>query len=777
MPALYFTLPISSLNNTILTGKLNYFQTPSMPTTKSKTELLLVRIQQGENKEETFEQLMINLHKAAAGESIGFEVISYNQHIYFFIRIPTYLHELIEGQLYAMYPDCEIEVKEDYTKFSKSLEGFASKSLSLTRSDLYPIRTFTEVEGDSLASIFSILSKAEENEQIWIQVLINPLRDNWKLNFRRRWKMKFINIPNFFRIKDYFKLKSRKEIRAKDRQVWEKKAEKRLFKTNIRLAYIAKTQAQAKQKLMALARGFSQFNTIEFNAFKESKIENSKAFLKKYKNLEFDRKTYNFSSEEVASVYHHPNADEIPHIVHVLSRKAEPPRDLPKEGTQQELSFFGVTNYHNQKMKFGIKRNDRRRHLYVVGKSGTGKSKLLELLIKDDILSGQGTGVLDPHGDLVDSILKVIPKERAQDVILFDPSDMEYPIAFNPLETVAPEFRVRITLGFIEIFKKLFGANWTPRLEHVLRYTTLALLDSENTTILSILKMLSDKNYRQKIVSRIQDSVVKNFWVNEFASWSEKFDNEAITPLLNKVGQFVSTSLIRNIVGQPKNAINIREIMDGRKILLMKISKGYLGEENAQLIGAMIITKIQQAAMARSDTAEEERRDFYLYCDEFQYFATDTFAEILSEARKYHLNITMAHQYMGQMTEIVRTTVFGNVGAMINFRVGAEDAAIMEQEYTPIFKVRDIINLGVQEIYMKMSVDGEMREAFSARTLKMEYPKENFAKEIIDQSREKYTRTREDVENDLKAWDEAGSAKEDINPKDAGEENFEEPLI
>jgi hypothetical protein len=286
--------------------------------------------------------------------------------------------------------------------------------------------------------------------------------------------------------------------------------------------------------------------------------------------------------------------------------------------------------------------------------------------------------------------------------------------------------------------------------------------------------MLTDKNYRQTIVSRIKDNVVKNFWVSEFAGWSEKFDAEAITPLLNKVGQFVATNMIRNIIGQPKNKINIREIMDGQKILLMKVSKGLLGEENSGLMGAMIITKMYQAAMSRADMKEEDRKDFYFYVDEFQNFATDTFAEILSEARKYRLDLTIAHQYMGQLTGLIQKTVFGNVGSMISFRVGADDADVLAQEYNPIFKERDIINLGVREFYCKMSINGEIREAFSARTMDVPKIKRNFVKEIIENSRKTYCETRASVEETLAKWDESG---EFANAAPEGDPEFEEPLI
>ncbi|HEC21193.1 MAG TPA: type IV secretory system conjugative DNA transfer family protein, partial [Candidatus Peregrinibacteria bacterium] len=667
---------------------------------KSALVNLLVKIDQGEGKGEKrevlFEQFLTNLHEVLEGAQASLEIVSYNQHIYFYVTIYRHLKELVSGQIYALYPDTEIVEVEDYVKIEAVRGKCAGAELYLSRSDVYPFKTHKEFEGDSLANIFSVLSKTDENEQIWVQVLAQPREDTWKLNLVRSLKRKLAIIKRVFRLKMYFKIQGRKALKQAEKEAMSQKGKARVFKVGIRMLYVARDKKRAEEKMKSLAKAYAQFNTLDLNAFKSSRVANKEAFLKRYKARNFSRNNCQLSSEELASVYHYPNADIMPHIVHVLSRKAEPPRDLPREENtkSEDLSYFGLTNYHNQNIKFGIKRSDRRRHLYVVGKSGTGKSKMLELLIIDDIKAGKGVGVLDPHGDLVESILRYIPQERMKDVVYFDPADAEYPIAFNPLEQVPPEFRVRVTIGFIDIFKKLFGANWTPRLEHVLRYTTLALLDSPNTTVLSIVKMLSDKNYRQKIVARIEDSVVKNFWVNEFAAWSEKFDNEAIMPVLNKVGQFVSTSLIRNIVGQPQNNVKMRDIMDNQKILLMKISKGKLGEENAGLIGAMVVTKIQQAAMSRADIPEEQRKDFYLYCDEFQYFATDTFAEILSEARKYRLNLTMAHQYMGQLSSLIKTTVFGNVGSIINFRVGAEDAIILEQEYTPIFKIRDIINLG-----------------------------------------------------------------------------------
>lgn len=741
---------------------------------------LLVKIPPSENKETAFEELLNNLNEIMTNVTVGFELVSAHQHIYFYVRVSTEGRYVVEGQIYANYPDAEITEVKDYVHkdILNKDKGFACANMVLNRSDIYPIKSHPQFEDDSLVGIFSVLSKASNGEEAWIQVISKPLEETWSLNLGRKWSMKKTSIKNIFRLRDYMKLKGKAALRSAEKEEFHKKAEKNIYQVGIRIGYAAPTQAMAEAKLESLKRAFFQFNTTDYNGFRGVKTSPD-GFLRDYANLRFGP-SYLLNVEELASVYHYPHPDQVPHIVHVVSRKKEPPESLPKEGSipLNEMSVFGSTNYHNQNTRFGIKRIDRRRHLYVVGKSGTGKSKMLELLIASDIQAGKGVGVLDPHGDLVDNVLKYVPEHRKDDVIIFDPGDMEFPIAFNPLEQVPEEYRIRVTIGFVEIFKKLFGNNWTNRLEHVLRYTTLALLDSPNTTVLSILKMLSDKNYRQKIVANIQDSVVKNFWVNEFAGWSEKFDNEAIMPLLNKVGQFVSTSLIRNIVGQPENKVNIREIMDDQKILLMKISKGKLGEENCGLIGAMMITKMQQAAMQRADMPEEQRKDFYLYCDEFQYFATDTFAEILSEARKYRLNLTMAHQYMGQLSDLVKTTVFGNVGSIINFRVGAEDAVSLEKEYTPKFMVRDIINLGVREMYIKMSIDGEIKDAFSARTIDVPPITHDLSAEIRDLSRAKYCRPLSEVQEILRTWDENASAEPGKEVLlDAGQENFEAPIV
>lgn len=745
--------------------------------------LLLVRIQQWEEgttkTEPRFAQLLTNLHEQIAGETVSFELVSYRQHIYFYVHIPDRLRELVEGQIYSLYHDAVIEEQSgDYvsTVAPSTKEVFVSSQLLKRRVDIYPWKRYDEFEGDSLAGLFTVMSKAGEGQQLWAQVVVEPQLDSFWFNVRRTWKFFINRIKQWFRFRDRVKARAQKDFRVREREGLSEKAKERQYRVAIRVAAFALESTKALGQLKALAQAYAQFNTIDWNGFVPGTTLQGAAALERWQQRSLSG-TALMGIKELAGIYHFPDPDIVPHIVHVMARRAEPPLDLPKADDPHVLPF-GCTNYHNQKTPFGLLREDRARHLYVVGKSGTGKSKLLELLIATDIKEGKGVCVMDPHGDLVDAVIKHIPKERVNDIVYFNPMDIEYPIAFNPMEAVKPELKLRVTIGFIEIFKKIFGANWTSRLEHVLRQTTLALLDSKGTTVFSILKMLSDKNYRQTIVSRIEDSVVKNFWVNEFAAWSEKFDNEAITPLLNKVGQLVSTNLIRNIIGQPFNTFNFRAIMDNQKVMLVKLNKGLLGEENAALLGAMMITKIQQAALERADMAEEKRKEFYLYCDEFQYFATDTFAEILSEARKYKLSLTISHQYLGQLNTIVRTTVFGNIGTIVSFRVGAEDAVILEKEFTPVFRVRDIINLAVREFYIKMSVHGQTRDAFSGTTLDCSAPEQNFKEDIVTHSRATFAKPKAEVEGLLRKWDESGGdVSQEAWYSGALDEEFAPPIV
>jgi len=400
------------------------------------------------------------------------------------------------------------------------------------------------------------------------------------------------------------------------------------------------------------------------------------------------------------------------------------------------VTYFGETNFRNEKKKFGIKKRDRARHMYVIGKTGTGKTTLLENMAIQDILNGEGVGIVDPHGEFAEKMLKFVPKNRVQDVLYFAPHDIDWPIAFNVMENVDPTQRHLVANGLLGVFKKIWPDVWSPRMEYILNNSILALLEYPESTLLGINRMLSDKSYREKVVNNVSDPAVKSFWVNEFAKYSDKFSTEASAAIQNKVGQFITNPLVRNMIGQPKSSFDIREIMDDKKIFLMNLSKGRIGEENSRLIGAMLITKIYLAAMSRVDIPENEREDFYLYVDEFQNFANDSFKDILSEARKYRLNLVLAHQYIAQMEESIQEAVFGNVGTLITFRVGASDAETLENEFAPEFDIQDIVGLGFGSIYLKLMIDGMSSRPFSAGTLPpIKIAGKTFEEKIIEESR------------------------------------------
>jgi len=433
--------------------------------------------------------------------------------------------------------------------------------------------------------------------------------------------------------------------------------------------------------------------------------------------------------------------------------------DENKIPINRDITYFGKTNFRNHESVFGIKRKDRRQHMYVLGKSGTGKSVLLSNLIVQNINNGEGVCVVDPHGELVEDILHLIPEHRVKDVIYFNPADPDFHVGFNVIQLDDPRYKHLVASGLMGIFTKIWANAWSARMEYILNNAILALLDTPDTTMLGIPRMLVDKDYRQMIINNLKDPVVKAFWVHEYEQWRDQFRNEAIAPIQNKVGQFLSTSIIRNVVGQQRSTIDIFDIMNEGKIFLVNVSKGRIGEDNSALLGGMIITKIQLATMERVRIPENERKDFYLYVDEFQNFATDAFANILSEARKYRLNLIVAHQYTAQLEtkdggSKVRDSVFGNVGTMIIFRVGADDADFLEKEFEPEFMAQDLVNLPNYHVYLKLMIDGVTSRPFSAQTLpplKVDLTA-GVKDKIIESSRRLYTRSRVEVEDEINKW-------------------------
>lgn len=432
--------------------------------------------------------------------------------------------------------------------------------------------------------------------------------------------------------------------------------------------------------------------------------------------------------------------------------------DLPEAN---DIIYLGETSFRKEKVRFGIKNDDRRRHMYVVGSTGMGKSELLKNMAIQDIEAGRGMCFIDPHGDSADALLDFVPEERIKDVVYLNPDDLEFPIAFNVMEGIGFDYRHLVASGLVGVFKKIWGAEaWSGRMEYILNNTILALLEYPDSTLLGINRLMSSKEYRKKVVANITDPIVKSFWTDEFAKYADKFATEATAAIQNKVGQFASNNLIRNILGQPKSKIDIRKIMDEGKILIVNVSRGKIGEDASRLLGAFLVTKIQLAAMSRVDIPESQRRDFYLYVDEFQHFATESFANILSEARKYHLSLIMAHQYIKQMEEPVMDAVFGNVGTIITFRVGADDAEFLEKWFQPDFMMSDIVNLGKYTVYLKLMINGVSSKGFSADMLRpFSQPEKSNREAIIAYSRETYGTPRAVVQKEIADW--AGSGVEE----------------
>lgn len=687
--------------------------------------------------------------------NISFEIVIKEGYLYFFIVCEKDYLDLIRGQLFSQYPDLEIQEVSDYLlNLSEKTRGVA---LKLERPSAYPLKTYKEIKTDFLSSLSGLATSVGKNEMVIIQLLLEPINKDL-MSF----KAKEI-LGNMWRST------MRKNSSLKD-LLSEKESEK-LSQTLFKSSVIIASDANEKSEFL-ITSVLSLFKLLENPNFNSFKTGSTLRDLETFKKRVLSKNTLILNCEELATIFHMPTKiSGIAQVAVSKTKTAEPPINLP---TTPEVIPFATTNFRGMQKEFSIKREDRRKHLYVVGKTGVGKSKLIELLALADIKEKKGCVIMDPHGDLSEEMLRFIPRERLYDVVYFNPADTEFPMSFNPLEGVTTfEFRQNVVAGFISIFKKLFSFTWNQRLEHVLRYTTLALLDVPNATVLGIPKILSDTKYRQEVVAQIKDPLVKKFWTTEFSSWNEQYAGEAITPLINKVGQFVANPIIRNIVGQPKSTIKIDDIINNEKILIANFSLGKLGEENSALLGAMFITKLWQAAVARSAIAESERKDTFLYVDEFQNFATSAFANILSEARKYKLNLTVAHQYMTQLPEEVRSTIFGNVGSIISFRVGGEDANVLEKEFKPSFVAEDFMNLDMRNFFVKMTIDGQTATPFSGRTLDFPKPDEDLLHDVVRISRERWAKPRVEVEKQISLQEQSlGTSAPEEKPK-----NFTEPLI
>lgn len=763
------------------------------------------------------------LHSLSPKEGrVNLEVGYSGGKIAFFVRGDEGALRLSESQLYAQYPDIEIDhLVEDPFKVGAN-ETVISADLTLAGPEIFPIKRhpqfddmLTRVNVDPIAGITSTLARyAAPNMRGHIQIVAEPLKGDYRhralrflpllkkgfaststryaslfarVQLARGWKRilymplsvlmggfrawpgfnKFFKAPNLsatFEARDDYDEDIQASMRSHDREDAlagaQDKINRLLFSCNVRVSVITPKEyvATARQKLSEMTGSFRQFALPQSNEFSVRDSRESDGL-----HHGFVIKPFVLSTEEVATLWHLPTILlQTPNIDWVLSRKLEPPGNLPIPGETdepKELTALGEAVFRGQRKLFGIRQDDRRRHMYVIGKTGMGKSTLLENMIFSDIHAGKGVGVIDPHGDLIDAVLQFVPKERSNDVILFDPADKDYPISFNVLDCRDRDQRVLTASGIMSVFTKLWPDVWSGRMEHILRNTLLALLDNEGSSMLGIMRMYADPAYRRKIVSRVQDPVVKSFWQDEFEGWSEKYRTEALAAIQNKIGQLLSTPMIRNIVGQVQSRLDIRHAMDSGKIVLVNLSKGKLGEDTSAFLGSMLVTKFQIDAMSRADIPEDQRRDFFLYVDEFQNFATESFATILSEARKYRLSLTMANQYVSQLmigdhSNALRDAVFGNVGSLTSFQVGSDDAEIFSLQYEEAVTPKDILSLPKYHAYVRLMIDGMPSKPFSVSTLpppdfKQDHGRIDILRKL---SRERYADKRETVESQIRKW-------------------------
>jgi len=657
--------------------------------------------------------------------ALALEIASINQQIEFLITCDAELVPFVQTQIQSNYP-LVVMSKIDDPLANQNLEV---KELKLAKGNYYPIGTYDKfADIDPMASVLSVLSKAEPTEVVLVQIALESTSGKWQgqgasyadhgtKNETGNWSPR------------------------SDKNIIIEKISYPGFKTVIRLI------SNTNKSLTELNSAFGVFARSDGNYFKKhASIFRGKSQVVKDTIARNVSGNYVLNIVEIATIWHLPSekikTQGIAWGTKVLS---EPPENLPnaidiKDEDREHVNFFGKTIFHNKDTIFGIKDIDRRRHVWAIGKTGTGKSTLIANMAIDDLKKDRGIAVIDPHGDLCETILDYIPKHRINDVIYFNPADKDYPIVINPLEVTNKEEAELVVSGIVSIFNKIFGFSWGPRLEYILRNTLMTLAEVPNSTLKDVPLLLTNKQFRSRIEAQIKDETLKTYWVDEFDKMPEKLQQEAISPILNKVGQFITSPLVRSVIGSPKSTIKLDDVMNDGKILLANLSQGRLGEDNAALLGAMLITKFQLAAMHRVEMPEEKRRDFYLYVDEFQNFATGSFIKIMSEARKYRLDIMLANQYMAQIPEEVTRAILGNAGTIMTFAVGANDADVLNKEFAEVFTPNDMVNLGNYQIAAKMTIDGKTSRPFVATTLPLPISSNQNREKVIQISRERWAK-------------------------------------
>lgn len=702
--------------------------------------------------------------------------------IRFYVVIPKHLAKFLEGQIYAQYPNADIKVVPDYSNIQSpdAAQSFVTTGeVELAKDYIFPIKTFRNFEVDPLAAITGAIGDLQPGEEAWIQMVARPIANYWqdaaKDYITAIREGKSLGGKSIIEILSGMMSAMAKSLRTGDDKEAARKESIRLapgqeeelgeieqkmlklgMEMMIRIVTKSADQMRSEQILQDTIASFKQFTTAHLNSFIHSAPEKGgEELYGDYKRRFLASDTTDIVNiEELASVFHLPNISvETPNIAWSRARKAEPPMDLPQSGTNG-VNIFAETDYRGQRVKFGIKPVDRMRHFYLLGKTGVGKSTVFKNMFLADVMAGAGACFIDPHGDDAVTLLDYIPKNRLKDVVYFDPTDIDNPIGFNMLQLNDPSQRDLVADGVVEVFKKHFEDSWGPRLQYLLTNAVATALEAQGTTLLSVMRILNDKNYRKFILKQVKDPILLKFWEEEYLAMSQnsRLITEALAPIQNKVGRFLSSSVIRNIIGQVQSTINLREIMDEGKILIVNLAQGKLGEESSSLLGGMLITRLQSTAMERVDVPIEQRRPFYLYVDEFQNFATESFAKILSEARKFRLGLTMTNQYIDQLTLPVRQAIFGNVGSIGAFVVSPSDAQILANEFAPTFSAEDLVSLESHAMYMKLAIDGMTSKPFSARSLDGMYEPTGVKEELLTHSRSNYGMPRAEIEEKIMKW-------------------------
>ncbi|MEK7112890.1 MAG: type IV secretion system DNA-binding domain-containing protein [Patescibacteria group bacterium] len=722
--------------------------------------LLQVGVPRGnEIKIDAMEQLFASLYSIKKGgwkqkfsvqSAISFEIVGGKEDIRFYVWTPKSLKDLVEKQIHGAYPDAEVLEVPEYNIFSEQGK-VAYKSLQLSRGSFYPLKTFKELPTDPMAALTSALAKMGEGESAAIQILVSPADSSWQKEGR-----KFISDT---KKQESDPEKAKFATSAKTLEAIEAKIGKPGFETSMRMVVISTTSEMARSHLSNISAAFEQFSG-EHNTLKRRKIRSKGSFMEDFlyryqpKFHILGNHPSILNSEELATLYHFPNKQvTTPHIYWLYSKTAPAPSEIPSEGL-----YLGMSAYRGVKRPVYISEDDRRRHMYIIGKTGTGKTELLKDLIMQDIRAGRGICFMDPHGDAINDILKLIPPERAEDVIYFNPGDTERPMGLNLLEASTEDQKHFVATAVINMMYKLFDPYKTgivgPRFEHAVRNAMLTAMSEPGNTFVEVMRILTDARFVEEILPKVSDPIVRRYWTDQIAQTADFHKSEVLDYIVSKFGRFVTNKMIRNLIGQSQSSFSFREVMDSGKILLINLAKGEIGEENSNFLGLVLVPRILMAAMSRQDVPEEARRDFYLYVDEFQNFATPDFAQILSEARKYRLNLCVANQFIGQVEEEVKNAVFGNVGSIVCFRVGVTDASYLAHEFTPAFGEDDLLNIDRFHVYIKTTVNNEPVPPFSmdlTRDIAKEKATENprVAEIIKEMSRLRYGRDMKLVEAEI----------------------------